>query len=264
MIYFLHIGYDGSNYRGWQYQSNVPSVQEVIENVLKRIFKRDMTVYGCGRTDAGVHASQYILHIEIPKRINYDLKFRLNKNLPDDIAVYDVLEMEEGQHARYDATSRTYDYYIHLYKDALLSDYSSYYELEGLDFDVMKKAALLFSKYDDFAAVCKQPHLYKHTLCKVTEAKLYVDEEQQRLRFTITSDRFLRGMIRLSVTFLLKVGTGEYSLEEFEYILANQIQVPEKEAVLPNGLYLSRIQYPYLNLPTRISFCNMLKVGLED
>jgi len=264
MIYFLHIGYDGSNYRGWQYQPNVPSVQETIEKILTRIFKKDMIAYGCGRTDAGVHASQYMLHIDVPQQVDFDLKFRLNKNLPDDISIFDVIEMEDGKHARYDVISRTYDYYIHLRKDALLSDYSSYYELENLDFNSMKKATAMLSKYSDFKAVCRQPHLYKHTNCKVTHSKLYVDEVAQRLRFTITADRFLRGMIRLIVTFLLKVGTGKLSLKEFERIMSERINVPEKEAALPNGLYLSKVTYPYLDLKTQSAFCDILKVGLGD
>jgi tRNA pseudouridine38-40 synthase len=263
MIYFLHIAYDGSPYRGWQYQPDVISVQEVIEEKMKKIFKKDITVYGCGRTDAEVHASQYMLHIELSAPLDFDLKFRLNKNLPDDIAVYDVLPMQDGQHARYDAISRSYDYYIHLYKDPLLSKYSSYYE-ESLDFEAMQKAAAILPLYGDFKAVCKQPHLYKHTRCKVTEAKLFIDEEQQRLRFTITADRFLRGMVRLTVAFLIKIGTGKMTFEEFEHILANQIEVPEKSSALPNGLYLSRVEYPYLKITPRTAFCGLLKVGLAN
>ena len=264
MIYFLHIGYDGSNYRGWQYQPDVVTVQETIEEKLQRIFKRKITVYGCGRTDAEVHASQYMLHIELEKPLDFDLKFRLNKNLPDDIAVYDVMEMKDDQHARYDAISRTYDYYIHLYKDPILSKYSSYYELEKLDFSSMKKAADTLLKHDDFKAVCKQPHLYKHTRCKVTNSKVYVNDSEQRLRYTITADRFLRGMVRLTVAFLLKVGMGKMTVEEFEYIIANQVEVKEKESALPNGLYLSKVEYPYLKLDARTEFARSLKVGLED
>ena len=261
MIYFLHIGYDGSDYHGWQWQPKTTTVQGTIENALERIFTK-ITVHGCGRTDTGVHASQYFLHIELKNTLDFDLKFRLNKNLPDDIAVFDVLEMEDGQHVRYDATLRTYDYFIHLYKDPILNRYSSFYELKELNFDAMQKAATLLSKCDDFKAVCKQPHLYKHTLCTITEAKLFVDSGKQRLRFTITGNRFLRGMVRLSVTFLLRVGTGELALEEFENILTNKIDVPEKAPALPNGLYLSRIEYPYLKLDSKPNFCSMLKDGL--
>ena len=263
MIYFLHIGYDGSNYHGWQWQPNMTTVQGTIENALERVFKTKITVYGCGRTDAGVHASQYFLHIELENAIDFDLKFRLNKNLPDDIAVFDVLKMEDQQHVRYDATLRTYDYFIHLYKDPILNKYSSYYEIDDLNFDAMQKAAAMLLKFDDFKAVCRKPHLYKHTLCTITEAKLFVDNDKQRMRFTITGNRFLRGMVRLSVTFLLRVGTGELTLEEFEHIMANKIDVPEKAPALPNGLYLSQIEYPYLKLDSKPNFCRMLMDGLR-
>ncbi|MBL4706436.1 MAG: tRNA pseudouridine(38-40) synthase TruA [Flavobacteriales bacterium] len=248
MRYFLHIGYDGSNYRGWQYQADTPSVQETIEKKLHAIFKTEVAVVGCGRTDAGVHASQYMLHITIETPFDFDLKFRLNKHLPNDIVVHDLFEMERKQHARFDATSRTYDYFIHLRKDPFLSKYSSFYELEGLDFKTMKKAAALISLYTDFKAVCKQPDLHKTTICKVTYAQLYVDTSQQRLRFTITANRFLRGMVRLLVAYLLKIGTGEMTIVEFEQVLGTQLMTINKQPAFPNGLYLSKVEYPYLNV----------------
>jgi tRNA pseudouridine38-40 synthase len=191
MKLFLNIGYDGSNYSGWQYQPNVPSIQEEIENALQRIFKTKITVNGCGRTDAGVHASQYILHIEIKEAFDFDLKFRLNKNLPTQIAVYDILEMPEKSHARYDAISRTYDYFIHLYEDPVLHRYSSFYELSDLDLEGMKQAVALLPKNNDYHSMCKQPDLHNHTLCEVAHAKLYVSPDKKRLRFTITANRFL-------------------------------------------------------------------------
>ena len=97
MRYFLHIGYDGTNYSGWQSQADAPSVQQTIEEVLSQIFKKEIPIHGCGRTDSGVHASQYILHINLYEDFDFDLKFRMNKNLPDDISVFDVLEMKDGQ-----------------------------------------------------------------------------------------------------------------------------------------------------------------------
>ncbi|MEZ5022064.1 MAG: tRNA pseudouridine(38-40) synthase TruA [Chitinophagales bacterium] len=263
MIYFLHIGYNGSRYNGWQYQPNVPSVQERIEQTLLRIFKTAVTVYGCGRTDTGVHASQYFMHIQLVSQVDFDLKFRLNKNLPDDIAVYDVLEMDNGNHVRYDAISRTYDYFIHLQKDPILNQYSSYYELEDLDVDAMQKAAAVIMQYEDCKAICKQPHLHKHTRCTITESQLIYNAEQQRFRFTITANRFLKGMVRTIVYFLLKIGNKEMTLEEFEYLLANQIETDHKKLALPNGLYLSKVEYPYLSLPARNDFASFLKVGLE-
>ena len=89
MRYFIHLAYDGSKYRGWQQQKNtIHTVQQVLEKVLSRLFKEKVSAYGCGRTDAGVHASQYIVQINLDEAPVFDLKFRLNKNLPDDIAVF--------------------------------------------------------------------------------------------------------------------------------------------------------------------------------
>jgi len=263
MKFFLHIGYNGGNYHGWQQQPNAVTVQGTIEEKLKCIFKTNITVFGCGRTDAGVHASQYFLNITLKNDFDFNLKFRLNKHLPNDIVVYDIIEVEERQHARYDATSRTYDYFIHLYKDPVLGKYSSYYELENLNFEAMKKAAALIPKYNNFEAVCKQPHLHNHTICEVTHAMLYVDASEQRLQFTITANRFLRGMIRLLVSFLLRVGNEKMTLETFEKILAEQLNIPDKKPAFANGLYLSKVTYPYINTTTPISICSFLKNGLE-
>ena len=264
MKYFLHIGYNGTEYSGWQWQPNVETVQGVLEAKLKAIFKADIKTIGCGRTDAGVHASQYILHIVVKQDFDFDLKFRLNKHLPNDISIYDVIEVKEKQHARFDANKRTYDYFIHLYNDPILNKYSSFYELENLDFEAMKTAAALLPIFTDFKMVCKQPDLYDHTNCNVTFAKLYVNENSQRLRFTITSNRFLRGMIRMLVFFLLKVGTKELSLADFKLIMSGELEFKNKMPAFAQGLYLSKIEYPYLKLEEPENMCSLLKNGLTD
>lgn len=264
MRYFIHLGFEGTIYSGWQKQKNTHNtVQEVVEDALSQIFKKEVTVYGCGRTDAGVHASQYIMQINIDQAPNFDLQFRLNKNLPDDIAVYAVFEVSEEHHCRYDATARTYDYFIHWKKDPSLIRYSSFYEDLELDFDLMKKAAALILETKDFKALCKQPDLYKNTLCYITESKLIVNEEHGRLRFTITSNRFLRGMVRFCVFFLLRVGTKKMSLDEFEKILKQDKELIQKKPALPNGLFLSKVEYPFLVLEDKHHLIRMLKVGLE-
>lgn len=264
MRYFLHLGFDGSNYSGWQRQKNTRhTVQEVMEQTLSNLFKKEVTVYGCGRTDAGVHASQFVAQINLKHTLTFDLKFRLNKNLPDSIAVFDVIEVEEDQHCRYDAISRTYDYFIHWKKDPVLIRYSSYYDDLTLDFDLMKKAADLILATNDFRPLCKHPDVYKNTLCQVTNCKIYVNEKQGRLRFSITSNRFLRGMVRYCVYFLLKVGSGKKTLEELEEILRQQKEIKQKEPALPNGLFLSRLEYPYLKLDNSHHLIEILKEGLR-
>jgi len=262
MVYFLHIGYDGGNFHGWQFQPGLTTIQGTLEALLERVLKKRTIVYGCGRTDTGVHASQYVFHIETNEACRQDLKFILNKQLPDDIVVYDIWEMEDGMHARYDAVSRTYDYFIHLQKDPLLHHCSSYYSITDLNIEAMHSAVSILSKYRDFKTVCKQAHLYKHTICNVAEAKLFYNEEQGRIRFSITSDRFMRGMIRLIVSVLIKIGGGKMTVEQFEDRLSNQEELSEKSTALPNGLYLSKIEYPYLKIPQRNDICSFLKQGL--
>jgi tRNA pseudouridine38-40 synthase len=261
MRYFLHISYDGNNYRGWQRQAEAKSVQETIEKSLSKIFKTHVTVYGCGRTDAGVHASQYMLHINLDDLLTFDLKFRLNKNLPNDIVVYDVVKMQDKQHARFDATSRTYDYFIHFQNDPVLNKYSSLYEKENLNFESMSKAVKLLMKGNDFRHFCKQPDIHDNTLCKVFSANLLVTPNQTRMHFTMTSNRFLRGMMRIIVDSIIQVGTGELSTDNFQDMLDNNCPETEKHPAHPNGLFLSKIEYPYLSLPEKENICTLLKQG---
>ncbi|MCP4438811.1 MAG: tRNA pseudouridine(38-40) synthase TruA [Aureispira sp.] len=263
MRYFIHLGYDGSKYSGWQRQPKSRTIQEVIEKSLFRIFKKDVPVFGCGRTDTGVHASQYALHINLDAAPQFDLKFRMNKSLPDDIAIFEIIEAKEKQHARYDATLRSYDYFIHWKKDPALFRYSLFYEYSTLDFDLMRKAVAIILNTKDFRPLCKQPDLYKNTLCKIKDCKLFVNEELGRLRFSITSNRFLRGMIRYCVYFLLEVGSGQMTLEDFEQIMNQENTLVKKRPVQPNGLFLSQVEYPFLELKDSHHLIKILKIGLE-
>jgi tRNA pseudouridine38-40 synthase len=265
MRYWIHLAFDGAEYRGWQRQKTPRNtVQEVIENCLSQIFKKPISVYGCGRTDAGVHASQYVVQINLDTEFTFDLAYRLNKNLPSDIAVYDVVKVNADQHVRYDAIARTYDYFIHWKKDPVLMNYSAFYDdLDDLDFELMQEACVLLRNTKDFLAVCKQPDLYPNTLCEVSNCALYVDEAQSRLRFTITANRFLRGMVRICVFFLLKVGNKEMTLEELSNILSLKTELNEKIPAFPNGLFLSRVEYPYLTFDNQHQLITMLKVGLQ-
>lgn len=264
MRYFIHLGFDGTNYKGWQQQKDTQlTVQEVVERTLFKLFKKEMSAYGCGRTDTGVHASQYVLQINLDEAPTFDLKFRLNKNLPDDIAVFEVIEVGQDNHCRYDAVARTYDYFIHWRKDPVLMRYSSYYPDLTLNFDLMQQAVALIRQTKDFRTLCKQPDLYTNTLCQISNCELFVNEEHGRLRFTITSDRFLRGMIRICIFFLLRVGSGEMTLTEFRQILIQEKDMKEKIPAFPNGLFLSRVEYPYLELKESHHLIKMLKLGLE-
>ena len=249
--YFLHIAYNGNNYRGWQKLPGIESVQQVIETMLSQIFKETIAIVGCGRTDAQVHASQFFFHLDIGYDFSFDLKFRLNKCLPHDITVFDVLPMGGLPHARFDAIQRSYDYYIHTQQDPYLVGLSAYYPLENPDLNQMREAVGLLTNYNDYGCFCKSPLKYEHTICNISEAQLFTDINRTRLRFHISSNRFLAGMIRIIVGKLLEIGNGDLSVSNFEQYLITKVTPETIIPVYAQGLYLSKVTYPYLDLPNR-------------
>ena len=257
--YFFHIAYKGNNYRGWQRQKNVITIQEIFEKSLKLVLKEDIPCLGCGRTDAGVHAAQYFFHINVKNEIKSDLVFILNKMLPKDIAVFDIIKMSDDKHAQFSATERTYDYFIHTSKDPFLESLSSFYLLKNLDIDKMKKAASLILNYSDFRALCKTPDKHNNTICDIKSVKLFVDKRGEKFRFQITANKFLKSMIRILVYRLLEIGEDKLSIEEFEYNLKNKKELKFINLAYPQGLYLSKIAYPFLDIKPRAEMFAVLQ-----
>ncbi|MFI5159102.1 MAG: tRNA pseudouridine synthase A [Sphingobacteriales bacterium] len=220
-------------------------------------------IIGCGRTDAQVHASQFFFHMDVENEWEFDLFFRLNKILPDDIAVFEIIPMQGQPHTRFDAIQRTYDYFIHTYKDPFLSGFSSLYEERQLNLDAMKEAVNILPNYTDYRAFCKGPNRIDHTLCYVTEASLYVDPTGDRIRFHISSNRFLSKMIRIIVGRLLEIGRGQMSVDQFEYHLANKKTPRSIIPAHPQGLYLSKVTYPYLDIPPATTFVTGLVNSMQ-
>ena len=235
------------------------NVQVIIEKALSQIFKMPVAINGCGRTDAQVHASQFFFHMDIEQSWDFDLVFRLNKVLPMNIAIHDVIPMEGLPHARFDAVQRAYDYFLHTYKDPFLAGLSSYYLLDNLNGDKMKAAVDLLPLYKDYKAFCTHPDKYEHTLCYVRSASLMVDEKGEKLRFQISSNRFLGKMIRIIMGQLLKIGKGTMSVDEFESHLISKETPALITPAHPQGLYLSKVTYPYLDLPPRADFSAILQ-----
>jgi len=247
--YFFHIAYKGTKYRGWQRQPNVISVQEALEDVLADVFGKKLAVSGCGRTDAEVHASQYFFHLDLEIAPTAETVFIINKRLPKDIAVYDIIEVGEKASARFDAIIRTYNYCIHFSKMPFNNDLSSLYEGLELDYSKMRSGLQLLMKYDDYRAFCKSPDSHNTTICHFKSAELF--EEENGIRLEFKANRYLKGMIRIIVYRLLELGKGKLSLEDFEYYLITKVSEAAVQSAYPQGLYLSHVLYPYLNLPTR-------------
>ena len=260
MRFFFHIAYDGSLFSGWQYQPKSFSIQELLEGKLYKIFKRKITIFGCGRTDKGVHASQYFFHIDLEQELPRDFEFVFKKHLPSSITLFEIIEFKKEEHSRYDAISRTYDYFIHTKSDPFLDKYSTLINRLDLDIVIMREAAGLIEDYHDFRCLCLQPEKHNHTICKIEKSKLFVNKKGDRLRFSISGNRFLRGMIRVIVSNLIKVGEGLLTLEQFEgYLMTNSVSNSHKPAP-PNGLYLSRIEYEYLKRENQSIFFSKLMI----
>ena len=165
MRFFITLSYDGTRYHGWQVQPNGPSVQEKLQWALSTILRQDIQVTGAGRTDAGVHARMMVAHFDV-ESMDFelqDLTYKLNRLLPQDIAIQMMEPVSDEMHARFSATSRTYHYYIHTVKDPFLRAYSC--ELHyPLDFQLMNSAAAVLMTYEDFGAFCKAHADVKTTL----------------------------------------------------------------------------------------------------
>jgi len=261
--YFFHIGYHGTRYSGWQKHPGVVNVQEVLETGLSKVLKTAIAIIGCGRTDAQVHAAQFFFHIDVEKKWDFDLLFRLNKILPDDIAVFDIIPMDGLPHCRFDAVQRTYDYFIHNYKDPFLSGFSSFYAGKTLAIDKMRAACALLPLYVDYRAFCKMPDRIDHTTCNVRSATLFTSQSGDRLRFQVSANRFLSKMVRIIVGRLLEIGRGEMSIDEFEHYLADKVTPEVIIPAYPQGLYLSKVTYPYLDIPARSEFLGLMRDGVD-
>lgn len=259
MRYFFHLSYKGTRYSGWQKHPEVLSIQETLEKTFSKVLKENIEIIGCGRTDSGVHAGQFFFHSDIIQDWDFDALFRINKTLPRDIALFGFYPVENTAHARFDAFSRTYQFYIHTYKDPFLSSLSSYYELKNLDYPEMVKATKILLRYQDYAAYCKGPNKHENTLCFIHEAEMKVSSDEKRIQFQISSNRFLSGMIRILVKKILDIGLGKWSLEQFEYHLAQKITPTIIKPAYPEGLYLTRVQYPYLDLPPESKLLELIQ-----
>ena len=246
MRYFLSLSFCGANYRGWQIQKNAISVQETIEKSLFTLLREKISITGAGRTDASVNAKNFIAHFDSESEFLFKehdkFLYKMNAILPYDIVIHDVFPMHKDAHARFDATSRTYQYFIHFFKDPFLQNSSFQYKFD-LDIEAMNKAALFLIGRKDFSCFEKVNGGNTNSICTLSEAHWDVNNNQ--IIFTITANRFLRNMVRAIVGSLLEVGRGRKKAEWILEVIHSKNRCSAGQSVPGYALYLTDIKYPY-------------------
>lgn len=241
--YFLQMSYKGTNYHGWQVQPNAVSVQEVMEKGLSLILREEISVVGAGRTDTGVHASFFVLHFDLENEDldENNLVHKLNRFLPSDIAVHRIWKVGSDDHARFNAVSRTYKYYITTVKNPFRTE-TSYYYPGKLDVEIMNRAASVLFEYDDFTSFSRLHTDVKTNRCKIIQAEWTTKGTQ--LIFTIQADRFLRNMVRAIVGTLIEIGRGKLTIDDFRKIIERKNRGAAGASAPAQGLFLVDITYP--------------------
>ncbi len=245
--YFIEISYNGTSFHGWQTQPNALTVQECLDKALSVYFRQDVVTLGCGRTDAGVHATQFYAHFDlvavadeiVTKSLN-----GVNSLLAYTIAVKQIFAVSDEAHARFDATSRSYQYHIHFEKDPFKLDRSWLYKGE-LNFVEMNKAAAVLLNFIDFSCFSKSNTQTFTNNCKISTAYFEVQKDGS-LIFNITADRFLRNMVRAIVGTMILVGKGEIAVNDIAKIIVGKNRSKAGQSVPACGLYLMKVEYPYV------------------
>lgn len=249
MRYFIRLKYNGQPYHGWQVQPNAPSVQETLNKALGLILRQPIETTGCGRTDTGVHARRFFAHFDLDEPIkdcNYVLQ-RLDAMRLTGILCEAIYEVPEDLHARFSASSRSYEYHIMRKRDPFLEGYA-HHVFGPINLDKMNEAARYLLGRHDFAAFSKSNTQVHTTLCTVSEA-VWVDKGNTAV-FNIRADRFLRNMVRAIVGTLLDIGQEKLHAKEIEFIMQSQRRSEAGSSVPAHGLYLTHIEYPIeFNIP---------------
>jgi len=240
--YFVKLSYKGTKFHGWQIQPNAITIQEVLQKAFSLILRENVALTGAGRTDAGVHAINYIAHFEVINTITdtKQLIFKLNSFLDNDIVILDIFPVSEDKHARFSAISRTYEYRIHQNKNPFLTE-TSLYISEKLNFDAMNDAAKILFKFKDFTSFSKLHTDTKTNFCKIQRAEWIKCNEQNI--FIITADRFLRNMVRAVTGTLLEIGKNKINAVDFRKIIESKDRSSAGVSVPAHALFLTKIRY---------------------
>lgn len=243
MRYFIEFSYHGKNYFGYQIQPREITVQEELEKALSTILREEIKTTGAGRTDTGVHAKKMFAHFDTEQILEENLPHKLNSFLPPDISVKRIFKVKDDFHARFDATFRTYEYYISLEKNPFTQDSAWQIWRRDLDIDKMNEACKILFEYDDFTSFAKLHTDNKTNLCTIYKAEW--SQNGSELKFTISADRFLRNMVRAIVGTMVEIGNGKIQPEDLRTVIESQNRNAAGTSAPPQGLFLVDVGYNF-------------------
>ncbi len=241
--YFIKLAYKGTNYHGWQVQPNAITVQELLAKSFSTVLRNKVEIVGAGRTDTGVHAEEFFAHVDIENEFKVkEIIYKVNAVLPNDIVVYDIFKTAENAHARFDATSRSYEYRIFLGKNPFLTETAWQFMTTKLSVEKMNEAANILETYTNFKCFSRSNTDVRTYNCNIMDAAW--KQTDQLLVFHITADRFLRNMVRAIVGTLIEIGKGKMTLEEFKQIIESENRSNAGPSAPAHGLFLTQVAYP--------------------
>lgn len=240
--YKLVLEYDGTNFSGWQKQTDARTVQGDVLKGAARVFGDiAMDLQGCGRTDAGVHALEYVAHLEVAGKLPpQEVERLLGETLPKDIALLAVEAVDPRFHARYSCIARSYIYKLRTRKSAFGKRYS-WWVREELDLAAMERAAEMMVGMHDYAAFAEKQELKKSTKVAVQQVRLLVEGDVIGLR--VVGSHFLWHMVRRMVGVLVEVGCRRLTPEDVRDLLHGPSDIPAGHTAPAAGLFFEKAFY---------------------
>lgn len=243
----IYLEYNGTNYAGWQKQKNAKTIQGVLIDTIKNIFKNTkgeskfIDLQGSGRTDKGVHAYMQVAHLECETMLASEiLKLKINDLLPSDINILEIEKAPKNFHARHSARTREYIYRISKRRTAFEKKFVWWIK-DKLDIEKMKYVSKLFIGMHDFQSFSDKTE--EDTSTKVLIEKLEITDEKDLIIIRIRASHFLWKMVRRIVGVLVEVGRNNLTEKDIIKFLNSYSEIPSKFTAPPSGLFLSDVSY---------------------
>ncbi len=241
--YKVTIAFKGTNYHGFQRQESLPTVQGTVEKAFKKLLGVEVAINGCSRTDAGVHANEFVFSAALESTIDCrGIVYGLNGVLPSDIAVSSCEIAPDDFHARYDCKGKEYVYIIHNseLKSPFYADtaYRSWYPIDA---EKLNKASKDYIGTHDFKSFCSTACDKEITVRTIFDFR--VEREGDLVKFYVSGDGFLYNMVRIMVGTLLFINDDKLPADSIPEIIAALDRTKAGKTVPPQGLYLNKVFY---------------------